>query len=313
MAIAQHKDGRWYEVGRKGFWPDEPDRTREYFGRGPAAEQAARARNYELIGDKTILNDDSGPTFSELAGEYSKYRGLPTISQNNLDIKLNKIILPKIGRKLVSRLSDSDLDQYVAIRRSHITRKKTAVKNNTIRRELTYIKAILNWSTKRKPPLLRFNPVADYRLPDSDDEVIMPPTVEEVEAIYETAADHLKRAIMLSWYLGLRPGSVELLSLTWSNVSLEVGIIRIMSAHKGGPRMRDVPINRALRIQLEEWKKRDGGRGHLIRYHGKPLSKIHGAWKNALERAGIKRRLRPYDLRHHFATRALESGAIISM
>ena len=32
-------------------------------------------------------------------------------------------------------------------------------------------------------------------------------------------------------------------------------------------------------------------------------------WEGAMRRAGITRRIRPYDLRHNFVTKALEAGA----
>ena len=41
------------------------------------------------------------------------------------------------------------------------------------------------------------------------------------------------------------------------------------------------------------------------------MSSIKTAWRNTLRRAGITRRIRPYDLRHTFATEAIAAGADI--
>ena len=48
---------------------------------------------------------------------------------------------------------------------------------------------------------------------------------------------------------------------------------------------------------------------YLIHYHGRPIKSIQTAWEGTLKRAEIRRRLRPYDLRHLFVTSALEAGA----
>ncbi|HBA83195.1 MAG TPA: integrase, partial [Verrucomicrobia bacterium] len=95
------------------------------------------------------------------------------------------------------------------------------------------------------------------------------------------------------------------------DVSEAAGLIRVTSAHKGGARFRDVPIHAGLQVHLDAWKKEDGGKGPLIRYGRRAILKIQTSWENALQRAGIRRRLRPYDLRHAFITRALSEGADI--
>jgi len=41
------------------------------------------------------------------------------------------------------------------------------------------------------------------------------------------------------------------------------------------------------------------------------MKKRQHTWGKTLKRAGITRRLRPYDLRHYFVTKALEDGADI--
>ena len=43
---------------------------------------------------------------------------------------------------------------------------------------------------------------------------------------------------------------------------------------------------------------------------GKPVRKIAAAWKTALQKSGI-RAIRPYDLRHAYATYSIRSGANI--
>lgn len=48
----------------------------------------------------------------------------------------------------------------------------------------------------------------------------------------------------------------------------------------------------------------------IISHKGKPPVKaIKTAWATAKKKAGIERRIRPYDLRHAFATYALDAGA----
>ena len=60
-------------------------------------------------------------------------------------------------------------------------------------------------------------------------------------------------------------------------------------------------------------EKEDVAKGidFVIHYKDKPVASIKKAWAGALERAGIKRRIRPYDLRHAFATEAITAGVDI--
>lgn len=312
MAVRQRKDGRWVVAGRPGYWPDEPNRQMEYFGKGPAAEAEARSRDAELGGVRYKVVAADGPAFAELAVVYIKEKRFAPKSHRELIYRLERTIFPIIGHRRALRLTHTDMDSYVDKRRNTIAnRKKTPVKDSTIRREVTDIKSIFSWAAKRHPPLIAFNPIVNYQPPPSDDEVIIPPTATEAAAIYRAASEHLRRVITLSYYLGLRPGAVELLRLTWDDILTELGVIRIQSANKGGARIRHVPIHPGLAKHIAEWGEKDSWEGPVIHYHGKPITKIQTSWRGALQRAKIKRRLQPYSLRHAFVTTALERGADI--
>ena len=73
--------------------------------------------------------------------------------------------------------------------------------------------------------------------------------------------------------------------------------------------MRDVPIHDDLLKNLLSWREADGNHsGFIVHYRGHRIRSILKPWKQALQKAGITRRLRPYDLRHLFVTRAIEAG-----
>ena len=48
MAVDQLRDGCWIVHYRKGINPEDPNRTREYFGRGDQGRIAVEIRNSEL-------------------------------------------------------------------------------------------------------------------------------------------------------------------------------------------------------------------------------------------------------------------------
>jgi integrase len=316
MAVMQLPDGRWvvyYQNKTTGG-----KRRREYFGRGPAAESAAKDRNDELRLRRIRPRQGFGTLFETLAFEYLENKNFDLNSQRHLETRLKSNILPDLGATPAIRITDIHLDKYIQKRRLQTIKNKKIVqaKFNTIARELADIKAILNWSATRRPPLIPINPVRDYKLPKRDDAIILPPTPDETAAILKNAPPHLKRAIALSYYLGLRPGAVELLTLTWDRINWSTQTILVVSAKKGGPRMRSVPIHKLFMQTLKDWHTIDKedcgtatGATTIVRYRGKPIKSIKTAWKKALDNAGITRRLRPYDLRHHFVTKALEAGA----
>lgn len=287
----------------------------EGFGRGPEALMRAEARNRELgFYKRPQRSAAGGPIFDDLAAAYMRARHFSANSLKHLIIRLGTLS-PEIGHRPAASISPDDLDRYIDRRRRDPVHDRggnllrTGVKWSTIARELTDVKAILNFAAKRG--LITHNPLRDYKKPKPDYDIIDPPTVAEVRRILAAASPHLYRAIKLSFYTGLRPGAVELLSLSWDRVNFESGIIRIISAKKGGPCLRDVPVHPNLAEELKSWHKEDGGAGLIIHYHKEGIKKIGHAWRLTLQRAGITRRLRPYDLRHYFVTRALSEGADI--
>ncbi len=293
----------YYRQGKKVKW--------EYFGRGAEGEAAAYLRNDALgLGRRSRRRKPTGPLVAHLAMAYYKARtDLGEVSRRKLATRLEATLLPHFGHIRANRLTDADVDRYV-------TKRRRTVKDGTIRRELTDLKSILNWATHRKPPLLQANPITRYRKPAEDSAIIMPPTADELARILAVAPPHLKRAVMLAHYTGLRPGAVELLTITWDQVDIEGGQITVVSAKKGGVRRRLVPYPPGVCGYTGGLRAiaADGVEGvYIVRYRGKPIKKIlRPGWQGALARAGITRRIRPYDLRHAFDHHlALEAGADI--
>lgn len=299
MAVTQLKDGRWM-----CYYDKDGKRKKKYFGRGIAAKQAAYEYNENLNLRKYTKSDNLilSPTFMELANQYiaSKVGDISNSSIDNLTYKLTGVIFPEIGSTQALKITDHRLDQYK-------TKRLKTVKATTVHRELTDIKAILNWAVKKK--FITHNPVANYQMPKRDDEIIMPPTKDECDAILKHAQPHLKRYLMLSYYLGLRPGQSELTPLKWQDVDWNKEVILVRSALKGGLKIRMVPVHPTLLNLMRVWQKEDEDNSteklqieNIVNWRGKPVKSLKKTFATAKKAAGIKRRLRFYDFRHHFAT-----------
>jgi integrase len=187
------------------------------------------------------------------------------------------------------------------------------IKITTSHRRLGILRSALAWAAENG--IIERNPIHGMKLPQGQYEVFVPPSPAEAAAILAVAQGHVRRAIMLGIFLGVRVGPSELFRLKWSDVSIERGIIRVWSANKNAKKpYRDVPIRPSLLVEMEDWLREDqeNGRGDIIiTYKGKPINSMKHGWHEALKRAGITRRIRPYDLRHAFATYALEQAGDI--
>lgn len=298
MSVHQLPDGRWFVKHREGGkW------RREYFGRGPEAERNAIERNLALGYGPPA---SGGPTVRDLAERYlvARQGSMARTTLRDAVWKLEGVLLPALGDLPAAAVSPLMLDRYVSDRISQ-GRKRTSV-----HRELSILRAIVRWAVSRR--VLAVNPMEGYLLPSRDDAVLQPPTAAELAAIYRAAAPHLQRAILLAYYTGMRPGASELLALRWDQVDLVNGSIFVESAKKGGMRARVVPLAEGLETALRAWLEQDRQHGPLatvVHYHGRPVGRMKTAWRAALTRAGITRRIRPYDLRHLAASAMLDAGA----
>jgi integrase len=307
MSVHQLKDGRWFVFYHKGFNKEEPNRTREYFGRGPEAEVAAHARNRALGLGAQRDQRDNEPIFTQLAADYLEAHGVDMASSSIRDAiwKLDGYILPAIGHLPGSKVLPHVLDAYVATRAA-LGRKKTS-----IHRELSIIRSIIRWAVSRRK--IPANPMEGFSLPTRDDAVISPPSAAELSALYQAAAPHLRRALLLSFYTGMRPGASELLALRWEHIDLVNKSIFVESAKKGGMRARVVPMAGELAEALEKWMQEDREKGKplawVVHYNGHRICSLKTAWGAAKGRAGVTRRMRLYDLRHMAASEMLEGGA----
>jgi len=303
MSVHQLKDGRWFVQYRDNSKPS--GYTREYFGRGLDAEREARDRNNALGLNpyESRTPPEQTPLFVDMANAYLAGK-IAENERNTIKVlmyKLNRNILPAIGELRITDITPGRIDKYVR------ARILDGVKRSTINRELTDIISILNWAVERRH--IKYNPLHKYRKPKIDDEIIFPPTSAEIRAIWTHAKPHLKRAMLISYYTGTRPGG-ELFSLKWRNVDWINKTINITSAKKNGPGGRIVPLHIELITALESWYEEDQKRqdGTIVHYRGQPVASLRKTFTSAKHAAGITRKLPLYAFRHAFATNMLAMG-----
>ncbi len=302
-----------------------PERTKPYrvYWNNPKTGKR-ESRSFETLRDARICNADvlrrlkeepdsfadaddepTGGTVREIVALYIAAKGFKGINLVNTLHHL-KPVLEAMGKREVASLTRQDLVRFLSDQMAN------GVKQLTAHRRLSVLRSGLAWASEQG--LIAENPLAGIKIPKGKPLKLPPPTTTEAAQIMQAAQPHIQRVVILGMYMGVRVGPSEMLSMQWSNVDLARGIIRVKSANKGGDAWRDIPISTALRPHISAWAGIDipAGMTHIVNYLGKPVKSIKTGWRKALQRAGIARRIRPYDLRHAFATLALDAGADIN-
>lgn len=111
-----------------------------------------------------------------------------------------------------------------------------------------------------------------------------------------------------AFFLALRPGQVELFSLTWDAFNWRRGIVIVRQGKSG--RLKTVVPHPAYMAEAQERCEADMAAGIPWVCHrgkGQRVLNFRTAWTLACKRAGVS--LRPYDIRHIAATEMLARGA----
>lgn len=167
--------------------------------------------------------------------------------------------------------------------------------------------------------LLKIDPTAGLKLPKFQHIIPEPLSVVQMGALLTPLVSvsfpsmRTKTMIDTAYNLGLRVS--ELVNLNLEDVNITEGFVRVRRGKGGWDRI--VPFGKNLGYALQRYLEMRNQRPNVISNHlfvsakGKPLSRGTFWWllKRWANRAGIKGRISPHQLRHSFATHLLNGGA----
>ena len=308
MSIHETKDGRWY----CRFWEDGRYH-KKYFGRGKKANLAAKkydlnVKTMKVNGVKVICTNEPQEKerlyFGQLAQLYLDDRrnsGWPEKSVYNFRCFMNRYVIPFMGHKRCEEISMTDLVNL----RFSISKdaRKRDISPHSINRYITMTKAVFSWGVNND--FIAVNPWSKYKKPR---EIPNPPdllTIDEFVRVMNCATPHCRWALDVEFNTGCRPGKTELFALKYSDVDWAQGRLLIRST-KTRPRVVDLRADflERLRSQFEHAQS-----DYIVDYKGQPISKLRRSWKTALTKAGIRKKVRLYDIRHMYGTFMAQNGA----
>jgi integrase len=121
--------------------------------------------------------------------------------------------------------------------------------------------------------------------------------------------DHLHPLALVALNTGLRRS--ELFHLKWEDVDLTAKWLTVKGATAKSGQTRRIPLNAEALDVLQGWHTQTADPGvHTLVFpgaHGRRLTRIDTAWKG-LRKLGEVLNFRFHDLRHHFASRLVQSG-----
>lgn len=280
-------------IRRKGF----PKQCKTFESEREAKDWAKVVESEMIRGVFTDRSELERTTFGELL---ERYRNEVSVRKIGARQELGRVKLwmatPLALRPLAS-LRSVDFSQYR-------DEREQTVNPHTVRLELALISAMFNHARKdwSLPIENVIKGIRAPKTPDGRDRRLVNDEEERLLAAARRARAHprmLEAAILLAIETGIREG--RLATLEWSQVSLQKGVVSILTKNEGHKQKRvSVPLSKRA-VQILQALPRDiSGRvfGSAFR-DGSVLGK---AFQRACKRAKITD-LRFHDLRHEAASR----------
>lgn len=234
-------------------------------------------------------------------------------------------IIPEIGKIPLNRLSQSDLQQFYAKektdgRKLHAKTYGKGLSDRTIRGIHANCRTALQRAVQ--DGLIRTNPAVGCKLPPKKAREMQVLTQNEIlRFLHQAKEEGYYELFLLELGTGMRRG--EILALKWSDLNFKTGELRIerqvyiikaeviISAPKTKASIRTVILPPSLLKTLAVYKETVNSEWMFPSPtdNGRPRnpSSVRKRLQLILERAGCKK-VRFHDLRHTFATMALEHG-----
>ncbi|MBM4255209.1 MAG: site-specific integrase [Deltaproteobacteria bacterium] len=215
-------------------------------------------------------------------------------------IKVNKHLLPYFAGKRAHEVSTADIQAFTK------QRQEAGASNGEINRELALLKRSYNLALQadlitKKPyiPLLQERNVRHGFF-----------ELREFEAVLAHLPEALRPPMSFAYYTGWRIAS-EILKLTWSQVDLETGTVRLEAHTTKNDDARPIYLPQLLVDLLDQqWQQHLSHYPtcpHVFHRSGKPIISYAKDWKKAVTDAGLVGKI-PHDFRRTAVRNLVRAG-----
>jgi integrase len=270
-------------------------RKRERIGPDKKLAATVLQKRKVAIAEGKYLEKARAPrcTFNELATLY-----LPWAQVNHRGYVATRsrvaLLCQAFGDQQLSEITPLKVDEYISQRamthKPATVNRDIAVLRHMFRKAMAWGKALSNPAAHVKP--LR-----------ADNRRLRYLSQEEMTRLLDVADETLRPVLITALYTGLRRG--ELFSLTWQDVDLKHGVVRVVQT-KSGER-REIPLSDTLRDTLLTLPRRLASDYVFPGKTGRGLMDIRKRFHRALKEAGIEGFVF-HDLRHTFASHLVMAG-----
>ena len=321
------KDGRWEGRVVIGYDDNGKPKTKNVTAKTKAACQEKLDALKQQVG---IVTGKAAPdmTFGEWMELWYKTYSKPHIRLTTQLCYENRIylhIIPSIGEIPLNKLTQSDLQKFYADlkkngRKSKVERYGTGVSDRLVRSCHATCRTALQKAVDEK--LISVNPAIGCKLPPKKAQEMQVLTHEEMRRfLIQSKQDDFYELALLELATGMRRG--EICALKWSDLDFETGALHIqrqayhvdrgvvISEPKTKQSCRSIILPPSVLNVLRQYRETVDSEWMFPSpvKEGEPLNPngVYRKMVKILDRAQCKR-VRFHDLRHTFATTALEHG-----
>ena len=293
---------RWITIGRHGSpWTPETARNEalRLLAEASAGRDAAPSRR---VVEREVLLKELAERFFAEHGPKLKPR-----SRELYDRTLASFILPKLGRRRPDDIKPADIAKL------HLAMATTPRQANIA---LTVLSSLLSWAMDQRLLPQGENPCVRVRrfTENKRERFLSLPELTRLAEVLDRAEEggehstHALAAIRLLILTGARLN--EVLTLEWSHVSLDNQMLSLPDSRTG---QKTIQLNAQAVDVLRSLPRLPDNKYVIVGHrHGEHLVNLHSTWDAIRAAAGLEN-LRLHDLRHSFASFAVQAGASLPL
>jgi integrase len=237
-------------------------------------------------------------SFEELAeGLFNDYKANQQRSLNMAELRVRKHLAPFFGGKTAHGITTADVQAYITYR------QQAGASNAEINRELAALRRAYNLALRaeriyRKPHIPTLKESAPRQVFFEQHEYL---------ALLAKLPEEARGPVQFAYVTGWRIKS-EVLPLTWEQVDLEQGTVRLLAGTTKNGEGRIIWLPDELRALLtQQWENRPAGCLWVFHRNGRRIKCFKESWERACQAAGLHGKV-PHDLRRSAVRNLVRAG-----